>query len=91
MSDLYKKNDYIIDVENSAIHGIYGGDTIIVDFERWYCSFNKNKSQRKPVRYCQDNNGLVYWVSGSWKKFKPDTQEAINSLFNSYFDNELLS
>lgn len=87
--NLYKKGGYIIDVEKSKVHSDSGSGCITLNFERWFCYTRGARTQKKPIRYCS-KNGIVYWTNGEWRKWYGEEQEAINSLFNSIVDNQLL-
>jgi len=90
MTMLYKKGEHIIDVEKSSIHRQDGGGAIVFDFNNMCCYQSRNRSQPKPVRYCDKNNGLVYWASQKWNPWYPEMQESVNSLFNSVIESGLL-
>jgi len=89
---LYKDDNYIIHMgeTGSTIHHTDGSGCLTFNFENMWTYIGTRKSQKRPIRYCDKKQCLVYWYSGSWNAWTDDLQECINKMFHNYCDSELL-
>lgn len=91
MDLLYKKYDYVVDVEGSRIMHEQGRNCLTFNFESMYFYVNGKKSTPQAIRYDIEKDRLMYWSSKKWNYWSDIKGEAISSLFHTYQEYKLLS
>ena len=91
MELLYKKSNYVIDVEEGKVFSSSHSCSFTFDFEQLICFMGARLSQPIPIRYDAETDQVVYWASKQWKAWPHSQSEAICSLFHTYHEYKLLS
>ena len=91
MDLLYRKGEYVIDVEQCKVFSSDHQSSFTFDFENWKCVIGRTHSMPKPIRYCSKNDVLLYWANKQWCWWSEEKNEAIISLFHTWQEWQIIN
>lgn len=91
MELLYKKGEYIVDVEEGKVFCEDHQSSFSFNFDEWFCYSGARRSTPQPIRYDSEKDIILYWANKQWNTWSEQKNEAIVSLFHTYMEWKLIS
>ena len=88
--DSKRYSNCIVDFEQKFVINTTKGNIVHFNFDDMWC-ITSGKATKHPIRYCSNKKKLLRWISGSWKVFEKQDQEAVEELFQYEIEGLLLN